>query len=109
MKKYPDAPLTVYAIWTDRLILDARSQWDGGGLTDRRVVHLWDGKDVSGAWFVNHLPGYQGSDWDAYALFGPDATWSDATPPRLLASGSAIIDSVDSLKQAVAPLLNGSP
>ncbi len=39
----PQAKLRVYAIWTSKLFGDARDRWDAAGLTDRRVVHLWDG------------------------------------------------------------------
>ena len=103
--RYPSAALRIYAVWTERRIFDARSRWDGGGLTDPRVVHLWDGKNVTGTWLVNHLPGYLGSDWDAYALFGPAAVWSNAAPPALLGSGSSIVGNRDQLEQAIGPLL----
>jgi hypothetical protein len=109
LAKHPDAPLIVYAIWTDKLFRDSRSQWDAGGLTDHRVVHFWDGRDISGSWFVHHLPGYQGNDWDAYALFGPDATWTDSTLPAVVVSGSNIIDRFDALRVAVSRVLAAQP
>jgi hypothetical protein len=109
LEKYPEASLTVYAIWTDKLFRDSRAQWDAGGLTDRRVVHLWDGRDVSGAWLVDHLPGYRGNDWDAYALFGPDAEWTDGHPPPVLSSGSTIVDHAGRLQAAVGRLLGPPP
>jgi hypothetical protein len=65
LAKHRDARLIVYAIWTDKLFRDSRSQWDGGGLTDHRVVHLWDRRDISGSWLLHHLPGYRGNDWDS--------------------------------------------
>jgi len=71
----------VYAIWTVKLTFDARDQWDGGGLTDPRVIHLWDQQDLVGDWFVAHLPANQANDWDAYWLFGSTATWTTATTP----------------------------
>jgi len=109
LAKHPDARLIVYAIWTDKLFRDSRSQWDAGGLTDHRVVHLWDGRDISGSWLVHHLPGYRGNDWDAYALFGPDATWTDSSAPSLLASGSTIIDRLGQLQGAVNRVLAAQP
>ena len=109
LAQHPDARLTVYAIWTSKLFRDSRAQWDGGGLTDPRVVHLWDGRDVSGNWFVHQLPGYRGNDWDAFALFGPDAEWSETNPPPVLSSGSSIIDRSDQLREAVARILRPQP
>jgi len=109
LAKHPDARLIVYAIWTDKLFRDSRSQWDGGGLTDHRVVHLWEGRDISGSWLLHHLPGYRGNDWDAYALFGPDATWTDSRAPSLLASGSTIIDRFGQLQGAVSRVLAAQP
>jgi hypothetical protein len=104
LNAHPKAHLRVYAIWTKKLFGDARHRWDAAGLTDRRVVHLWDGNDVSGDWLVNHVSGYQGGDWDTYLLFGPEATWS-SQPTPLRSSGSPVDDQVDALSQAFSPLL----
>ena len=103
---YRSAKLRVYVIWTVKLTFDSRDQWDGGGLIDPRVVHLWDPQDILGNWFVDHLPDYQGSDWDAYLLFGSAATWT-AQPPHLISSGSSVIDTKDTLAASIAPLLGG--
>ena len=104
LDRHPGARLRVYAIWVDKLFTDARSRWDAAGLTDPRVVHLWDGRDVSGAWLQANVQGYGGSDWDAFWLFGPKATW-DASPGPLLASGSPVVDAADDLRRAIDPLL----
>jgi hypothetical protein len=106
LERYRGAKLRVYVIWTVKLIFDSRDQWDGGGLIDPRVIHLWDQQDVLGDWFVAHLPDYQGSDWDAYLLFGPTAIWT-AQPPPLISSGSSVIDTKDALASGIAPLLKG--
>ena len=98
--------MRVYAIWTVKLTFDARDQWDGGGLTDPRVIHLWDQQDLVGDWFVAHLPGNQANDWDAYWLFGSTATWT-TQPPPLISSGSTVIGEKDALAQRIAPLLKG--
>jgi hypothetical protein len=104
---HPDAPLRVFAIWVDKRAGDGRHAWDGGGLTDPRVVHFWDGADVTEGWFVAHQPGYLGCDWDAYLLFGPEATWR-SRPMPLVGSGSAVIRRKDDLAREAAPWL-GSP
>ena len=105
LERYPTAALHVYAVWTDKRFFDSRDQWDAGGLVDRRVTHLWDGDDVAGGWLVDHDPGFQGGDWDAYALFPPAAQWTASSPPRPASSGSTVIGSSDTLAAAVRPLL----
>ena len=99
LKAHPQARVRVYAIWTPKLFGDARNRWDAAGLTDPRVVHLWDATDVSGAWLVDHVSGYQGRDWDTYLLYGPDATWT-GQPAPLRGSGGPVDDQVDELRQA---------
>lgn len=89
-----------------KLTFDARDQWDGGGLIDPRVVHLWDPQDLVGDWFVAHEPDDQGGDWDAYLLFGPTARWTDQPPP-LISSGGTVIDTKDDLAHSIIPLLSG--
>jgi hypothetical protein len=101
---HPQARLRVYAIWVNKQVGDARSRWDAAGLTDPRVVHLWDAKDVSCAWLVGPVPGYQGSDWDSYLLFGPEATWT-SHPTPLRGSGAPVFDQIQELSQAITPLL----
>ncbi len=106
LEKHPHAKLRVYAIWTVKLTFDWRDQWDAGGLTDSRVIHLWDQQDLLGDWFVDHLPGDQAGDWDAYRLFGPTTTWT-AQPPTLISSGSSVIGTKDTLAHSIGPLLAG--
>lgn len=48
LKTHPQARLRVYAIWVNKSFGDARNRWDAAGLTDARVVHLWDEPNVSG-------------------------------------------------------------
>ncbi len=106
LENYRNAKLRVYVIWTVKLPFDSRDQWDAGGLIDPRVIHLWDQQDVLGDWFVTHLPDYQGSDWDAYLLFGPTATWT-TRPSPLISSGSSVIGTKDALAGSITPLLTG--
>jgi hypothetical protein len=104
LERHPGSRLRVYAIWTDKLPFDSRRQWDAAELVDPRVMHLWDGDDLSGRWLTGHAPDFHGGDWDAYALFGPDARWTTAlTAP--LSSGSPVIRTSDELAAAIGPLL----
>jgi hypothetical protein len=107
LKAYPHARLRVYAIWVNKLFGDARSRWDAAGLTDPRVVHLWDAQDVSGDWLATNVAGYQGGDWDTYLLFGPDATWT-SQPTPLRGSGSPVDDQIHQLSQALNPLFTAT-
>jgi hypothetical protein len=55
---------------------------------------------VSGAWLVANVQGYQGSDWDSYLLFGPEATWT-SRPTPLRSSGARVFDRIEELSQAL--------
>jgi hypothetical protein len=107
LAKQPSPRLRVYAVWVSKLFTDARRRWDAAGLTDRRVVHLWDPEDASGGWLAGNVPEYDGPDWDTYLLFGPDATWADRPGP-LRDHGSPVVDA-EGLRQRVDALLRTSP
>ncbi len=86
---------------------DARNRWKEELLSDPRVKHYWDPKvGVAGPWFRDHvarlrqsktpgkdyLHGGYGQDraaWDAFFLFGPDATW-DAAPEPITSWGRPV-------------------
>ena len=104
LNAHPHAHLRVYAIWVNMLFGDARNRWDAAGLTDQRVVHLWDADDVSGGWLAANVTGYQASDWATYLLFGPDATWT-SKPAPLRHSGSPVDHQIDERRRALDPLL----
>jgi hypothetical protein len=105
LDRHPDADLRVYALWIDMLAGDARDQWDAAGLTDRRVTHLWDGPNTVGRWVAANLDGYEGSDWDFFLLFGPDASWN-GQPAPLMESGFTVVREGDALRGALQPLLS---
>ena len=104
LNTHPHARLQVYAIWVNKLFGDARNRWDAAGLTDPRVVHLWDAEDVSGGWLANNVTGNQSGDWDTYLLFDSDATWT-SRPTPLASSGSPVDHQINDLQQALTPLL----
>ena len=104
LSAHPNAKLKVYAVWANKLFGDGRDRWDAAGLTDHRETHLWDGPDESGGWLAGNVRAYDGSDWDTYLLFGPDATWV-AQPRPLLAGGGPVDAEIDTLKQTIEPLL----
>ncbi len=104
LDKNPSAHLRVYAIWFNMLLGDSRAGWDGGGLTDPRVVHLWDEQKLVGDWFAGQVTHSPGTVWDAYFLSGPQARW-DSQPPPFLSWGGPIIGKRTQLQASIAPLL----
>jgi len=83
---------------------DERFTIDTGYIGDPRVKHFWDGDRVVGTWIAENIDGYEGISWDAFYLYGPDATW-DALPEPLIASGSTVIGERETLERNIAPLL----
>lgn len=73
-------------------------------MTDPRVRHYWDATRFAGPWFAKNVDGADGSMWDTYLLYGPNATW-DQAPGPLLGSGATIIDTSAVLRDQLTPLL----
>lgn len=104
LEQYPTGKLRVYAVWLPMLWLDTRGMWDGNNMPDPRVTHFWDGQRIIGKWFASEVDDYQGISWDAYYLYGPDATWA-ATPSPLVASGGPIYPNRAALQAKMTALL----
>jgi hypothetical protein len=104
LDKNPSAQVQVYAIWFNMLPFDSRAQWDGADLTDPRVVHLWDEQKIAGNWFASHVSESQGTEWDAYFLYDPQATW-EHEPSPLVSWGGPVIGKHAQLQSDIAPLL----
>ena len=94
----------MYVVWFNMLFGDSRDRWDGDGLTDPRVRHFWDERKVVGGWYSSSVLRRDGTTWDFYALYGPEALWESA-PPRALSQGGTIIGRRDQLQAAISPLL----
>ncbi len=105
MSKNADPNLRVYMVWFNMLFGAARDRWDGAGATDPRVRHFWDGQKLVGNWYSADVMHRQGTTWDFYALYGPDAAWGSEAP-RALSQGGTIITRRDQLLAAIAPLLH---
>jgi hypothetical protein len=104
LAKNPSAQLRVYAVWLPMLWSDARELWNGIVMPDARVIHFWDSDRKVGAWFAEHVDGYEGIAWDAYYLYGPDAVW-DTVPLPLVGSGGTIYGERETLELQIRPLL----
>lgn len=102
LQKYPSADARVYAIWFNMLNGDSKALIDRKVLNDHRVTNYYDSNRVVGTWFAQQS-GDGGVTWDAYYLFGPDATWTSAPQP-LVSSGGTVIGSSADLAAAFANL-----
>ena len=83
---------------------DSRGAWNGTTMPDPRVSHFWDGDLQVGDWFAKEVDGFDGTAWDAYYLYGPEATW-ETVPEPLLASGGTIYAEREKLEERVGALL----
>ena len=101
LEKYPSSDVRVYVVWFDMLPADSRDLVDRKVLNDRRATNYYDPDRVVGAWFATHVDSEDGIVWDAYFLYGPDASWT-ANPSPLLSSGGTVIGSSSALAAAFA-------
>jgi hypothetical protein len=101
----PSSELQVYAIWLPMLWSDARERWHGTTMPDNRVKHFWDGESEIGQWFAQEVDGYEGTAWDVYYLYGPDATW-ESVPSPLVEAGGTIYDQRETLEMQLNTLLS---
>ena len=85
---------------------DNRGLVDRRVLNDPRVTNFYDPNRVAGSWYGEHIEGEARIVWDAYYLYGADATWT-ATPGPLLSSGRSVIGSSSDLAQAFGKLNSG--
>jgi hypothetical protein len=108
LNEQKDAEVAVYAVWMPMLAGEKRSDWDGGPLVEPRVEHYWDEDRVLGRWLADHETGDLGRRgdvvWDAYFLYGPDASW-DEELPEPLAAGAPIIAETGDLDEAAETVL----
>lgn len=106
LDRHASARLRVLAVWFNMMPGDSRRFLDTRVLNDPRVTYLWDeGKEV-GRWFSDHVTNRPGITWDAYFLYGPEATWGHEPGPLVSASSaSSVIASASQLEQAIRPFL----
>jgi len=104
LERNPSSTVRVYVVWFNVLAGDSRNLVDRRVLNDPRVSNYYDPKKTVGSWFANQSNGRGGGIvWDAYFLYGPDATW-ETEPGPLLSSGSTVIGSSGDLAAAFRTL-----
>ena len=90
LRRYPDADLRVYVVWLPVMPLDARFAV-ADLLVDRRATHFWDNEQLVSKNLATAygMPGQL--VWDAFLVFGPEATW-ETDPPEPLARRSPVVE-----------------
>jgi hypothetical protein len=104
LEEHPDSNLRVYVVWFSMLEGDNRFGWDECVISDTRATHLWDEKRLASRAFAGEVEGAAAPVWDAYLLYGREATWDDG-PPRPISSGYTVYGAREELKKNILPLL----
>lgn len=110
----PEADIDVAAVWFNVLPSDSQDNFDPALLTDARVTQYWDADGDIGTWFEDHedVIGFSSNTgtfvWDAYLLFGPDATWEN-TPEPLALYGRTVLAAKDELLAEVTDIWSSLP
>jgi hypothetical protein len=114
LEAHPNTPITVIAIWFSMVENDSRQGLVPDLLSDPRVVRLWDPERRAGKWYAQFLTGhndpkqkYSDVEWDVWFLYGPEATWEQATQP--VDWGRPVVATSEKLKRSVEGLLAASP
>jgi hypothetical protein len=101
LQRYPNADVTVYAVWVPALAGDSRGDWDGSVLADRRVRQFWDDGSTASAWLGEHAANSSGLFYDVWILFGPDARWEQNSITKPQGQGATVIGTTSQLKSAL--------
>jgi len=104
LQKYPSSDVRIYVVWFNMLPADSRDLIDRKVLNDHRAVNYYDPSRAVGSWFAQHIEGGGGIVWDAYFLYGPDASWT-AEPGPLVSTGGSVIGSSGDLAAAFGKLV----
>ncbi len=104
LEKYPSSDVRVYVVWFNMLPGDSRDLVDRKVLNDHRVTNYYDRNRLVGSGFAKYSEGGRGIVWDAYFLYGADASWT-AEPGPLVSSGGTVIGSSQDMAQAFGKLV----
>ena len=105
LRTNPSADLAVYAVWEPSLPTDARSEWPSDVLDDPRVLQFWDDARSTSQSLAAFSEIENLLHADAYALFGPEATWRNAQPTGLVAAAPNILGRSDALRGQLGRIL----
>ena len=66
------------------------------------MTRFWDNDHTVGKWFSDHNIGNRPVLYDAYLLYGPNATWTDARRPNTF--DNPILGDTGKLQKAITAL-----
>ena len=104
LEDHPHSDIEVYVVWFNMLPGDSRQGWDGYLVPDPRATNLWDQKRLVSRTLGDNVEGASQPVWDAYLLYGPEATWGTKPPPPL-GTGYTIYGTRDRLRAQIEPLM----
>ncbi|MGH9461001.1 MAG: hypothetical protein ACRD1X_07260 [Vicinamibacteria bacterium] len=81
-------------------------------LSDSRALHYWDEGKLVGRYYEERVTQLGDQDderieWDAYFLYGPDATWEEELPEQI-SWGRTIVDSRERLLRDFSALMKST-
>lgn len=85
---------------------DAKNRWKPELIHNDNATHMWDGQQVTGKWFAQHLdacPKLGPVAWDVFYLFDGEATWEDEPAP-CISCGAPVINDAENLEAALEKL-----
>jgi hypothetical protein len=84
LDKISSDKLKVFVVWTPRFFGDNRAKALASMklVSDKRAMHVWDGKGWLGKYYGKalKLPGGRTFAWDVYFVFDAHATWEKEPP-----------------------------
>jgi len=105
LEYHSNSDIKVYVVWFNMLSGDSRQGWDGYLVPDPRAANLWDEDRLTSAALGPSVKGAAPPVWDAYLLYGSEATWGKE-PPRPISTGATIYATRERLQKDVLPLLD---
>ena len=111
MSRFPDAPVTILAIWQPMLPTDVSAPRTGtlARLSDKRVRQFYDARHLMATRLKADArepqPGPEcctrnGILWDLMAIYPSGATWTDRIPVATFFNGT-VVDVIDGLERAL--------
>lgn len=98
----PGADVRIFAVWFNILPRDTRGGRPADLLTGPRVTQFWDENHLAGTAFAPLAHWKRGPVWDAYFLYGPQASWPSTptgfAPPQPASWGRTVFSTRDQLK-----------
>ena len=99
LEKEPSRDVQFLVVWVNRGPGGDSDTVDPTLLADPRVAQYWDAEGITGTSFADADLGglgQKGFVYDAYYVFGPDATWAEEPGP-VAGAGLPVVSRIDQL------------